>query len=198
MIVGLGNPGRKYENNRHNIGFRAIDLLASDLGVDISQNKFQALFTRVSRRGEQIILVKPQTYMNLSGRPIREFRNFFKLTDADIAVIYDDVDLDMGTVRLRPGGGAGGHNGLKSLIQELGTRDFFRIRCGVGPRGLGDLADFVLGDFHGSQVDLAREMARYAAEAALGFCDEGGPRAMNLFNKPREREKGENEPVTGA
>jgi PTH1 family peptidyl-tRNA hydrolase len=197
IVVGLGNPGRKYDNNRHNIGFWALDNLARQLGAEISQNKFNALFTKVNRGGEQIILIKPQTYMNLSGRPVREFRNFFKAVNSDIAVVYDDVDLDFGLVRLRPGGGAGGHNGIKSLIQELTGPDFFRIRCGVGPRGPGDLADFVLSNFPPHEMDPAMEMAQYAASASLSFCVDGGQKAMNMFNRPRDTDKTHKVPDAG-
>ena len=131
LIVGLGNPGKEYENTRHNCGFMAIDYLAQDLGVTINQAKFKGLYAKIKVEGEDVILLKPQTYMNLSGESVSEVMKFFKIDKEDVLVIYDDLDLPVGKIRIRANGSAGGHNGIKSLIAHLNGQDFKRIRIGI-------------------------------------------------------------------
>ena len=132
MIVGLGNPGAEYAQTRHNVGFMLVDKLASDLKVDVTKKKFNALMAECQIKGEKIILVKPQTYMNLSGDAVGPLARWYKINPSDIMVIYDDMDLPLGKLRIRPFGGTGGHNGMKSLIAALGTEKFPRMRIGIG------------------------------------------------------------------
>ena len=149
VIVGLGNPGKKYENTRHNVGFMAIDALAEKYGISISEKKHKALCGTGVIEGVKVLLVKPQTYMNLSGESVGDVMNFYKLDpEEEMMVIYDDISLAPGNIRIRKKGSAGGHNGIKSLIAHTGTQGFMRIKIGVGEKPSGwDLADYVLGHF---------------------------------------------------
>ena len=149
LIVGLGNPGREYEKTRHNCGFRAADLLAQQLGCKIDRLKFQGLYGQTEYGGRKLFLLKPQTYMNLSGRSVLQLSAFFHIPPQRIIVMFDDISLEPGRLRVRPDGSAGGHNGIKSIIQELGSSDFPRVKIGVGakPHPDYDLADWVLGRF---------------------------------------------------
>ena len=144
LIIGLGNPGREYENTRHNIGFMVLDNYLKDTSW---QSKFQALYTTQNIHNEKIIFLKPTTYMNLSGNAIREFLNFYKLTPEDILVIHDDLDLPIGTYRLKTNSSAGGHNGIKSIIENLGTNAFLRLKVGISKNTNIDTKDYVLGKF---------------------------------------------------
>ena len=139
VIVGLGNPGKKYDNTRHNIGFEALDYIADKEGISINTGKHKALIGTGYMGGEKVLLVKPQTFMNLSGESLRPIMDFYKLEPEDFIIIHDDIDLDVGRLRIRRKGSAGGHNGLKSIISHLGSMDFPRVKIGVGekPKGYG-------------------------------------------------------------
>ena len=149
LVVGLGNPGKQYEATRHNMGFDTIDVLADKLNTSVDEKKFKGLYGKGIIAGEKVILLKPQTFMNLSGGPVREMANYFKIDpESELIVIYDDIDLEPGQLRIRKQGSAGGHNGIKDIIRQLGTEKFLRIKVGVGAKPKGwDLADHVLGRF---------------------------------------------------
>ena len=183
LIIGLGNPGKPYEHTRHNIGFDVIDALASKWGAPLNQSKFNGMYASVHRPEGKVILVKPLTYMNLSGECVRPLMDYFDIEVEDILVIYDDLDLETGKLRLRQKGSAGGHNGIKSLIQHLGTQEFDRIRVGVSrpPAGM-KVADYVLSKFSKDDQPVVEDAIKKscdAVEAALvkPFLD-----VMNKFN----------------
>lgn len=183
IIAGLGNPGKEYENTRHNAGFMTIDALAEKLGADVSERKHRAFCGKAVIGGEKVILMKPQTYMNSSGESIRAAADYFKVPPEDILVIYDDISLAPGQLRVRAKGSAGGHNGIKSIIAHLGTQEFPRVRVGVGekpPRM--DLADYVLGHFSKGEREIMEEAVKEAAEAACEVVLKGIDQAMNDHN----------------
>ncbi len=184
LIVGLGNPGKDYERTRHNVGFRAIDLLAQKLGCKIDRLKFQGLYCQTTYGGKKLFLLKPQTYMNLSGRSVLQLSAYFNIPPQRIIVIFDDISLPPGRLRIRADGSAGGHNGIKSVIAEVGSQDFPRVKVGVGakPHPEQDLADWVLSGFSaGEEKDLSSALER-AADAALCIIDKGVPETANRFN----------------
>ena len=184
LIVGLGNPGREYEKTRHNCGFRAIDLLAEQLGAKIDKLKFQGLYAQVNYEGKKLFLLKPQTYMNLSGRSVLQLSAYFNIPPQRIIVMFDDISLEPGRLRIRPDGSAGGHNGIKSIIQEVGSQEFPRIKIGVGakPNPHYDLADWVLSTFSANEEKALAFALDNAAKAALAIIDRGVPEAANRFN----------------
>ncbi|MBN2526112.1 MAG: aminoacyl-tRNA hydrolase [Deltaproteobacteria bacterium] len=185
LIVGLGNPGPKYDGTRHNIGFAVANELQSRFGSFLTrwQEKFNGEFCKVKIAGSQAVLLKPQTFMNLSGRSVQPAMNFFKLSINQLIIIHDDIDLDYGMVRLKSGGGTGGHNGLNSLKKELGTTDFHRIRIGVGRPIHGDVSDFVLKRFTpDEQIDLSAIIDR-SCKAIECIAEFGIVKAMNQFNQ---------------
>ena len=184
LIVGLGNPGREYEKTRHNCGFRAVDLLAEQLGAKIDKLKFQGLYTQVNYEGKKLFLLKPQTYMNLSGRSVLQLSAYFNIPPQRIIVMFDDISLEPGRLRIRAEGSAGGHNGIKSIIQELGSQDFPRIKIGVGakPNPNYDLADWVLSTFSAGEEKALAVSLDNAAKAALAIIGRGVPDAANRFN----------------
>ena len=184
LIVGLGNPGREYEKTRHNAGFRAMDILAQKLGEKPDKLKYQGLYCQVNYRGNKLLLLKPQTFMNLSGRSVAPLAAFFKVPTSNIIVLFDDISLPPGRLRIRPDGSAGGHNGIKSLIQELGKQDFPRVKIGVGakPHPDFDLADWVLSAFSAQEEKDLQPALERAADAALAIIDYGVPEAANRFN----------------
>jgi peptidyl-tRNA hydrolase, PTH1 family len=182
LIVGLGNPGSDYSDTRHNVGFLIVDELARRHQVALrSQAKWKARTAKVGGIGDGVLLAAPTTFMNLSGWAVREIAGFHKLEPADLLVVVDDADLPLGKLRLRPGGSAGGHNGLKSIIQELGTDAFPRLRIGVG-RQEGELRNHVLGRFSGDEKPQIEAAVKRAADAAELFAREGILAAMNVFN----------------
>lgn len=184
LICGLGNPGTKYDTTRHNVGFYALDELAELLDARIYINRNRALTGQAYLGSEKILLVKPLTFMNLSGEAIASLASYYKIEAADILVVCDDVNLPLGQLRIRNGGSAGGHNGLKNIIQFLGSDQFPRIRIGVGPQPEGlDLIDFVLMSMPAEQLKEARQAARKAAQAARLFIESGPQAAMNAFNQ---------------
>ena len=184
LIVGLGNPGKDYTRTRHNCGFRALDLLAEKLGCKVDKGKFQGLYGQCSYQGKKLLLLKPQTYMNLSGRSVLQLSAYFQVPPQRIIVMFDDISLVPGRLRIRPDGSAGGHNGIKSIIQELGSQDFPRVKIGVGakPNPEYDLADWVLSTFSASEEKALAPALERAADAALCIIDKGVPEAANRFN----------------
>ncbi len=184
IIAGLGNPGKTYDNTRHNCGFCAIDILAERTGIKVNNLKFQGLIGSGIIDGEKVILVKPQTYMNLSGNCLREVCNFYKVDpEQDLIVLYDDISLDVGKLRIRAKGSAGGHNGMKSIIAQLGTEKFLRVKIGVGEKPEGyDLADYVLGHFSGSDKTTMLEAYDKAGRAAVDLMSEAPDKVMNRYN----------------
>ena len=184
LIVGLGNPGQKYEHTRHNMGFLTVDLLAEQLNVKLNKVKFKSAYNIVRFGGQKCLVMKPQTYMNLSGEAVREAVQFYKIPADHVLVIYDDVSLPVGKLRVRPTGSAGGHNGLKNIIQHLGTDAFPRIKVGVGMPDHPDheMIDWVIGKPQGEEAKTLRAALDRAADAALSVIDEGPDRAMNRFN----------------
>ena len=184
LIVGLGNPGREYEKTRHNVGFRAIDRLAEKLGCKIDKGKFQGLYAQTTYNGCKLLLLKPQTYMNLSGRSVLQLSAFFKVPPQRIIVLFDDISLEPGRLRVRADGSAGGHNGIKSIIAEVGSQAFPRVKIGVGakPHPAYELADWVLSAFSAQEEKALTVSLENAAKAALCIIDQGVPEAANRFN----------------
>jgi PTH1 family peptidyl-tRNA hydrolase len=183
VIVGLGNPGKKYEDTRHNVGFMTIDKISKKWGIPVTQNKFRALVGEGRIDFERVLLVKPQTYMNLSGESVAEVLHFYKLTADDILVIYDDLDLPVGKLRLREKGSAGGHNGIKSLIQHLGTQEFKRIKIGIDrPEPGRSVSDYVIGSFPSSDKPAIDEAVDIAAQACAMWMKDSFSNVMNKFN----------------
>ena len=184
LIVGLGNPGREYEKTRHNAGFRCIDLLADSLGCKIDKLKFQGLYCQTTYNGSKLFLLKPQTYMNLSGRSVLQLSAYFNIPPQRIIVMFDDISLEPGRLRLRANGSAGGHNGIKSIIQEVGSQEFPRVKIGVGakPNPNYDLADWVLSTFSANEEKNLSVALENGAKAALAIIDHGVPEAANRFN----------------
>ena len=184
LIVGLGNPGREYERTRHNTGFRAIDLLAQALGCKIDKAKFQGLYGQTVYNGTKLFLLKPQTYMNLSGRAVLQLSAYYSIPPERIIVLFDDISLEPGRLRVRGDGSAGGHNGIKSIIAELGSHDFPRVKIGVGakPSPEFDLAAWVLSTFSAKEEKDLSFALENAGQAALLIIDQGVPQAANRFN----------------
>ena len=183
IIVGLGNPGKQYENTRHNVGFNIIDILADEYGISVNKMKYKALIGEGRVGTEKVVLVKPVTYMNLSGESLAEIYNFYKVDTSNIVVIYDDIDLDVGKLRIRKKGSAGTHNGMRSIVKCLGSGDFPRVRVGVSKPMKGqDLADFVLSRFRKEEqadLEIGLEKAYKAVEAMI---KENVDIAMNKYN----------------
>ncbi len=184
LIVGLGNPGKEYERSRHNCGFRALDILAKDLGCSVDRGKFQGLYGQTVYRGKKLYLLKPMTYMNLSGRSVLQLSAYFSIPPQRIIVLFDDISLEPGRLRVRADGSAGGHNGIKSIIQELGSQSFPRVKIGVGakPHPDYDLADWVLSSFSAQEEKALSVSLPNAAQAALAIIDHGVSEAANRFN----------------
>ena len=184
LIVGLGNPGREYENSRHNCGFRALDILAKDFGCSVDRGKFQGLYGQTTYQGMKLYLLKPLTYMNLSGRSVLQLSAFFQVPPQRIIVLFDDISLEPGRLRVRPNGSAGGHNGIKSIIAELGSQEFPRVKLGVGakPPPDFDLAAWVLSTFSAQEEKALLVSLENGAQAALTIIDQGTAAAANNFN----------------
>lgn len=186
LIAGLGNPTKEYEKTRHNAGFDAIDVLADKLGIGITEKKHRALCGRGMFRGEKLLFVKPQTFMNASGESIGEAARFYQLPPEQIIILYDDINLEVGQLRIRKKGSAGGHNGIKSIIAHLGSQDFLRVRIGVGakPEQM-DLVAYVLGRFDKADRAVMEEAFRDAADAVEMMLADGADAAMNRYNGKR-------------
>lgn len=189
IIAGLGNPGREYANTRHNAGFMVIDAIAEKAGISVSEKKHKALIGKGVFAGEKVVLVKPQTYMNLSGESIREVTDYYKVdAESELIVISDDIDLDVGQLRIRPKGSAGGHNGLKNIIQHLGTENFIRVRVGVGAKQRGgDLVSHVLGSIDKDDMENYADALANAVDAIEVIMNEGTEPAMNKFNTKKKK-----------
>lgn len=183
VIVGLGNPGQKYAGTRHNIGYELVDQLADQLSVRMGPGKGPFHIGDTHYHREKVILVKPTTYMNVSGDAVVQVLNWYKLEPSDCLVCYDDLNLDVGSIRLRPKGSAGGHNGIKDIIQKLGTDKFPRLRIGIGNDfRQGNQVDFVLSKFSKTERETIEETLRRAADAVLSYVDHGIDTAMNDYN----------------
>ncbi len=188
LIAGFGNPGREYMDTRHNIGFMAIDRICQKLDVFLGKLQANALTAQYKDEHHRIILAKPQTFMNLSGQAVNGLLRFYKIPVENLLVIHDDLDLPLGTLRIRPSGGSGGQKGLGSTIDRLGTQDFARLRLGIGrPPGRMDAADYVLQTFHANDRQMLDSVLDSAAEAALIFVREGLDAAMNRYNGSVEK-----------
>lgn len=185
LIVGLGNPGRQYDGTRHNMGFDTIDYLVEKHRIPQGGVKFNAMYGKGIIGGERVILMKPLSFMNLSGGPVREMANYFKIDpETEMIVVYDDIDLDPGQIRIRKQGSAGGHNGIKDIIRQLGTQKFLRVKVGVGAKPKGwDLADHVLSRFSDTERRLVDESIQRAGDAVEMMIFEGTDAAMNEYNK---------------
>lgn len=182
IFVGLGNPGKRYDGTRHNIGFDVLDLFAKKHGVKINKIKHKALMAEFRLHGEKVILVKPQTYMNLSGESLLSIVNYYKPDFDNVVVVYDDIDIDVGKVRIRKKGSAGSHNGMKSLIFSLQTDMFPRIRIGVGRPTRMNLADYVLSRYRKEEIEPMEEAANRSVEALEAIVKNGLDQAMNTYN----------------
>ena len=184
LIVGLGNPGKEYAHTRHNAGFRALDVLADKLGCKVDKLKFQGLYCQTNSGGRKIFLLKPQTYMNLSGRSVLQLSSYFNIPPQRIIVLFDDISLEPGRLRIRADGSAGGHNGIKSIIAEVGSQDFPRVKIGVGGKAHPDqdLADHVLSGFSAKEEKDLKSALERAADAVLMIIDKGVPEAANRYN----------------
>ena len=183
IIVGLGNPGLKYVGTRHNIGFSVLTGISDKYNIPINKKECKALTGHGVIAGEKVVLAMPQTYMNLSGDAVQELVHFYKCTAEDVIIIYDDTDLDVGRLRIRKQGSAGGHNGMKSIIASLGTEEFDRVKCGIGHRPVDwDLADYVLSRFPKEELPNIREMVERAVDAVTTIVESGADTAMNQYN----------------
>jgi PTH1 family peptidyl-tRNA hydrolase len=183
LIVGLGNPGREYRENRHNVGFQVLDALAGKLGQTFTRRQADALYATGLIDAAPVVLAKPQRYMNLSGRPVASLVKFYDIPLARLLVIFDEIDLPLGTLRLRPEGGTAGHRGMESIVEALGTQEFPRLRVGVGrPPGRRAASSYVLKNFDKEEKPVADEMIERAVSAVESFVLEGITVAMNRFN----------------
>lgn len=183
VIVGLGNPGREYEDTRHNVGFRAIDCISESYGINVNRLKHKALIGEGSIGDKKVVLAKPQTFMNSSGESVREIINWYKIPFSNCVLIYDDVDIDLGKIRVRAKGSAGTHNGMRSVVYQIQSDEFPRVRIGIGkPPERMDIVDFVLGRFLEGEKKIIGESIANAAKAAAAIVEYGVDKAMNLYN----------------
>lgn len=186
VIVGLGNPGISYKGTRHNVGFEVVDNFARENGVKFAKRKFSSILVETTIQGEKVLLIKPQTYMNLSGRAVARVVDFFNIDLSDLLVIYDDIDLELGTLRLRCKGSGGTHNGMNSVIETLATQNFPRLRIGIsGESSKRRLKNYVLGKFNKKEKLVVKEVIARASDAVESFVLEGINSAMNKFNQDR-------------
>lgn len=194
LIVGLGNPGMKYDATKHNMGFKVIDELVEAHRISFAGTTLKGMYGKGMIAGEKVLLIKPMTYMNNSGECVRAFVDYYKIDPREeLLIIYDDITLEPGSIRIRKKGSAGGHNGIKSIIAHLGTEQFNRIRVGVGEKPKNwDLADFVLAPFRGEEKEAAQEGIEKAAKAVEVILTEGMDAAMNQYNKKTVKAKEEN------
>ncbi|WP_290773819.1 aminoacyl-tRNA hydrolase [Anaerofustis sp.] len=183
LIVGLGNIGSEYNLTRHNIGFEAIDYISEKSDIKINKMKFKADYGKGRIGNEDVFLVKPRTYMNLSGESVKLFKDYFKIPDENIFIIYDDIELPKGKLRIRKSGGSGTHNGMKSIVKELNTKNFPRFRLGVGSPEHGDLINYVLGKFRDEEIPVIRELIVNTQKAVFVAVEKDLDKAMNLYNK---------------
>ena len=182
LIVGLGNPEEEYSKTRHNMGFNTINKISQQYNIEVKQNKFQALYGSGMIEKEKVILLKPQTYMNLSGESVKEVAEFYNLKPEEIIVIYDDIDIEKGHIKIRKKGGAGSHNGMKSVVEELQSTDFARIRVGIGPEFKSDMINYVIGKVPQEEQEILQQGVEKAAKAVEEILKNGIDIAMNKFN----------------
>ena len=183
LIVGLGNPETDYANTRHNMGFDVINQITNITGIKVTKSKFNALYGMGEIKGKKVILVKPQTYMNLSGESIIEFKKYYKISNKDIIVIYDDIDLDIGSIRIKPKGSSGTHNGMKSVVENLKTEDFIRVRVGIGsPENKEDIINYVIGAISKKEREKLEKSVEKAAQSVIEILVNGIDIAMNKYN----------------
>ena len=182
LIVGLGNPGKDYENTRHNVGFMVMDRLSDVMNVSISTTKFKGEYVKFKYHGEDVILLKPMTYMNNSGESVRQVMDYFKIDVEDLLVVYDDMDMPVGKLRLRQSGSAGGHNGIKNIILHTGSQNFNRIRVGIDRSKYIKVVDYVLSRFTKDEQDAINQGIENASDAVIDYLDHGFNHAMNRFN----------------
>lgn len=182
LIVGLGNPGLEYANTRHNAGFLVVDRMAEKLNIAIDKDKFNGQYYQGIINGEKVIILKPQTYMNLSGESVIKFADYFDIADEDILVIFDDMDTEVGKIRLRAKGSSGGQNGMKNIIQHLGSKEIPRIRVGIGKKTIPDVKNYVLSKFREDEKEALNKALDTAADAAIFFINNDFDLTMNRFN----------------
>lgn len=182
LFVGLGNPGREYNKTRHNVGFCVMDEFAKETGLVFDQKKFKAVYGKIRLNNEDVIAVKPKTYMNLSGEAVRDIANYYKIDTEDIVIIHDDMDLPLGKLRLRKNGSGGGHNGMKNIVMNMKTEDIKRIRIGVGKNQLIEMKDYVLGKFSKDEDKTMKEAYKKAANALIDLTKENFDKLMNDYN----------------
>lgn len=183
LVIGLGNPESDYARTRHNMGFDTINVIANKYEIEMNRTKFNSIVGTGNISGEKIVLVKPQTFMNLSGQAVREFVNFYKISNNNLIIIYDDMDIDKGIMKIRKKGGPGSHNGMKSVVQELGTEDFPRVRIGIGtPEHKNDAINYVLGHIPDEEYELLQTGVKKASEAIEEIIKNGIDIAMNKYN----------------
>ena len=183
LIVGLGNPEPEYSNTRHNMGFDVINKISESSNIKVSKSKFDALYGMGEINNKKVILLKPQTYMNLSGESIIKFKKFYKISNKNIIVIYDDIDLKIGDIRLKPKGSSGTHNGMKSVIENLKTEDFIRVRVGIGtPKHKEDIINYVIGAIPKREKEVLEQSIKKAAQSVIEILENGIDVAMNKFN----------------
>ena len=184
LIVGLGNPGKDYEQTRHNIGFMILDNLADRADINISKKGFKGLYDDINFSEHKLLLFKPQTYMNLSGQAVKEIKNFYKIDTKKIIVVHDEIDLELGKIKIKEGGGSAGHNGIKSIFENIGDKNFKRVRVGIGrPRSQMNVSSHVLSKFTGEEKEILESQINSATEAVLEIISNGLTSAMNKFNK---------------
>ena len=183
LIVGLGNPEEEYARTRHNMGFDVINKLSENQNIKVNKNKFNSLYGTGTMHGEKVILIKPQTYMNLSGEAVRDFMNFYKIKPENLIIIYDDLDIEPGMIKIRKKGGPGTHNGMKSIVHEIQSEDFPRVRVGIGnPEYKGDLLKFILSRISDDDYEILEKSINNAANAIVELIENGVDSAMNKFN----------------
>ena len=183
IIAGLGNPEKKYDNTRHNVGFQVIDQLGKILNIEIKENKFNSLFTQTTYSDKKLFLAKPLTYMNLSGKAIAEIKNFYKIDVENLIVVHDELDLEFGEIKIKQAGGSAGHNGLKSIVSSLGSNNFIRLRVGIGrPPENQSGANYVLGKFSKAENEVIEDVLNKTCDAVLEIINSDVKTAMNKFN----------------
>ena len=182
LIVGLGNPGKEYKNTRHNVGFDVVDEYLKKHNQNVNKSKFEGMYSELIINGEKVIFLEPQKYMNLSGESVRQVMDFFKINQEDILVIYDDLDMPVGKLRLRQSGSAGGHNGIKNIILHTGSQNFNRIRVGIDRSKYIKVVDYVLSRFTKDEQDAINQGIENASDAVIDYLDHGFNHAMNRFN----------------
>ena len=183
LVVGLGNPGKKYAKTKHNVGFLVIDEIGEKVGIELNKKKFKGIYGEGAVNGGKLLLLKPETYMNLSGEAVSSIKNFYDIPTDNIIVVHDEMDLELGIIRIKSGGGSAGHKGIKSIISRIGSEDFKRVRIGIGkPIVKDEGADHVLKGFKGDEGKIIQDTIARAAEAVLCIMSEGLEKAMNKYN----------------